>query len=72
MQYSALGYLFILYAFQGLKYVLYDSKKKVEKQEERTRLKSINDLGSKSPIAAATRYSNENIDEGGYPSSVPS
>jgi len=41
IQYSALGYLMLLYVFQGLKYVLYDSKKKAKKQDERERKKSV-------------------------------
>lgn len=34
VQDGALGYLMLLYVFQGLKYLLYDSKKKDEKKEE--------------------------------------
>ena len=41
IQYGALGYLSLLYVFQGLKYALYDSKKKEEKRDERIRTKSI-------------------------------
>ena len=35
LQDIALGYLFLLYLFQGLKYSLYDSKKKAAKKEEK-------------------------------------
>lgn len=41
IQYGALGYLTMLYVFQGLKYACYDTKKKEQRREEKVRTRSI-------------------------------